>query len=386
MECWRLGANATVVARQTVHDLVVSRKSLGIEPYHRQSTIMHNSVIRSVILLWFVPALACASETTADRIAPGSRFSATDTLDCRDEPNDDAKQCLAGLSWTPTQFTVQVEAAEPGFGDYLVRFPSPRPTGDATNDLVSMEWYAARDARGSLRRARAIVVVHESGRRMPVGRLFARSLTAQGLHAFLIHLPGYGVRRAPEHTSALDRIFPLIQQAIADVRRARDAVVALPLVDASVVGLQGTSLGGFVTATVAGLDRGYDRIFIVLAGGNLHEVVLNGTKDAAKVRDKLAAAGVSEQQIKDFARLVEPLRLAHRIDPKHTWLYSAKYDEVVPPQCSLALANAAQLPDDHHIQLAANHYSGIIYLPQVIKQIHQRMVEPSEKLPADDAQ
>lgn len=357
----------------------------NINTLHRQLTLMRHYLLHSLVLLSLTPVVSLGNETATHRMAPGSEFSAIDTLDCGNESSHDARQCLDGLSWTPGKFTVQLEAAEPGYGDFLVRFPSPRPTGNATNDLVSMEWYAARDAHGAIRQARPIVVVHESGRRMPVGRLFARSFSAQGLHAFLIHMPGYGARRAPEHTSALERIFPLIQQAIADVRRARDAVAALPVVDSSVLGIQGTSLGGFVTATVAGLDRGYDRVFILLAGGNLHEVVLNGTKDAANIRDKLAAAGVTEQQIKNFARLVEPLRLAHRIDPQQTWLYSAKYDEVVPPQCSLALATAAKLPEEHHIQLAANHYSGIIYLPQVIKQIHQRMVEPTEKLDSDAA-
>ena len=185
--------------------------------------------------------------------------------------------------------------------------------------------------------------------------------------------------RRVEGLSNVERTLPALQQAIADVRRARDAVVALPVIDRSVVGLQGTSLGGFVTATVAGLDHGYDRVFILLAGGNLQEVVLNGSKDAAKARNKLAAAGVTDEQIKELARQVEPLRLAHRINPAETWLYSGKFDDVVPPRCSLALAKAAHLPDGHHIELPSDHYSGIVYLPQVVQQIHQRMVEPLEE-------
>src|SRR6185312_9484118 len=102
-----------------------------------------------------------------------------------------------------------------------------------------------------------------------------------GLHAFLVHLPGYGARRVEGH-SQLDRTLPSLQQAIADVRRARDAVVALPMVDDSVVGVQGTSLGGFVAATVAGLDHGYNRVFILLAGGNLEEVLFHGSNEVAK--------------------------------------------------------------------------------------------------------
>ncbi len=335
-------------------------------------------LFRWIFLLFLLPTLAIGKEPTPSAIELGSKFAAKDTLACGAETNDDAQACLAKLAWTPSEFTVQLESANPGSGDWLVRFPSARPIGDNTNDLVSMEWYAARDEEGAMRRAPAIVVVHESGSRMTVGRLIAQALNVQGLHAFLLHLPGYGARKV-EGQADIQRALPALQQAIADVRRARDAVVALPVVDPSVVGVQGTSLGGFVTATVAGLDRGYDRVFILLAGGNLHEVVLNGAKDAAKMRQKLANAGVTEEQIKELAYQVEPLRLAHRINPTGTWLYSGKLDDVVPPACSLALAKAAQLPEDHHIVLPADHYSGILYLPQVVQEMAQRMVEPPQE-------
>jgi cephalosporin-C deacetylase-like acetyl esterase len=246
-----------------------------------------------------------------------------------------------------------------------------------------MEWFAAHDSKNAICKAPAIVVVHESGSRMTVGRLIARGLSAQGLHAFLVHLPGYGPRRV-EELKKIDLLFPALQQGIADVRRARDAVAALPVVDHSIVGLQGTSLGGFVAATVAGLDDGYDRVFILLAGGNLKDVVLQGSEDAAKTRKKLLDAGVTEQQIVEYAEKIEPLRLAHRIQANKTWLFSGKYDNVVPPKCSFALAQAAKLPDGHHIELAADHYSGIIYLPQVMKQMRERMVDERSELPKQE--
>ena len=331
-----------------------------------------------VILFSLAPALALADAAGQPALRVGSEFVAGDTLACGDESSLDAKECLANLSWKPTTFTVRLQAAESGFGDYLVRFPSPRPIGNHANDLVSMEWYAARGPDKVIRTARAIVVVHESGSRMSVGRLIARNLSGQGLHAFLVQLPGYGARRVAGFSTA-EHLIHSMQQGIADVRRARDAVVALPVVDDSVVGLQGTSLGGFVAATVAGLDHGYDRVFILLAGGNLHEVLFNGSKEVEQARKKLAAAGVTDEQISEFARQVEPLRLAHRIHPKETWLYSGELDKVVPPKNSLALAKAAHLPEGHHIEFAADHYLGIIYLPQATGNITKQMaakVEP----------
>src|SRR5205823_1026335 len=99
------------------------------------------------------------------------------------------------LAWKPAKFTVELAAAQPGCGDYLVRFPSARPIGNSAIDTVSMEWFAARGGDKTIRRAPAVVVVHESGRNMTVGRLIARGLGGQGVHAFLLHLPGYGTRR-----------------------------------------------------------------------------------------------------------------------------------------------------------------------------------------------
>jgi dienelactone hydrolase len=326
--------------------------------------------------LWFAAAATFGSESAPPAIALGSKFAAADTLTCGEEDKQDAAECIDKLSWRPTKFEVALQAAAPGCGNFLVRFPSAKPIGDSANDLVSMEWFAAQDPDGTIRNARSIVVVHESGRKMTVGRLIARGLSTHGLHASLLHLPGYGARRVATSSPSLDLVLPALQQAIADARRARDAVAALPVVDRSVIGLQGTSLGGFVTATVAGLDDGYQRVFILLAGGELQEVVLNGSKDAAKLRQKLTAAGVTEQQIKRIARDVEPLRLAHRINPAGTWLYSGRYDDVVPRRCSLALAKAARLSDDHHIELPVDHYSGILYLPQVVQQVYQHMIEP----------
>ncbi|WP_428308522.1 alpha/beta hydrolase family protein [Lacipirellula sp.] len=309
-------------------------------------------------------------------LAKGAKFTTHDTLDCGEEANADARECLEALRWAPGEFSVELQTAEPGCGDWLVRFPSARPIGNAINDRVAMEWFAARDEQGAVRKARAVVVVHESGKRMTVGRLIARGISGHGLHAFLLQLPGYGARR-DEKLTDIERGLNSMQQAISDVRRARDAVAALPVVDDSTVAVQGTSLGGFVVSTVAGLDHGYERVFILLAGGDLQEVIFNGAKDAAKTRRKLAEAGVTDEQIRELARQVEPLRLAHRIDPAATWLYSGKYDDVVPPQCSAALAKAAKLPLGHHIEMDADHYSGFIQLPKVVRAICEETAAPA---------
>ncbi len=126
----------------------------------------------------------------------------------------------------PTTFEVWIENAQPEKGDWLVRFPSAKSTGDAINDTVALEWYQAKDESGNVLNAPAAVIVHESGSGMTVGRLIAQGLRQRGLHTFMIQLPYYGVRRAGAKPTG-ERVFAAMRQAIADVRRAKDAVAAI---------------------------------------------------------------------------------------------------------------------------------------------------------------
>lgn len=305
-------------------------------------------------------------------------FEAKDSLAPGAEASEDARKCLDGLCWKPAAFTVQLEVAAEDRGDWLVRFPSPVESGDARNDRVAMEWYQARDIYQNLVTAPVVVVVHESGSRMTVGRIIARGLQIQGLHACLIHLPFYGERRTGKNRPDGGDVVSMMKQAVADVRRARDAVAVLPMVDVSQISLQGTSLGGFVAATSGSLDDGYDNVFLVLAGGELYDLIQNGKKDAAKVRERLKKAGLFGDRLRELALAIEPTRVAHRLNPNRTWLYSATLDTVVPMKNALALARAAKLSKSHHIQIAVNHYTGIVYLPFILNHIAGNVRKGSE--------
>ena len=325
----------------------------------------------------FVVALALLSApncTFANCAAtPGASFAAQDTLDPSADPSADATECLAKLVWQPRDFQVRCVEPRERCGDSMVQFESPISTGDVANDAVCLEWYMARDEEKAPVTAPAIIVVHESGSAMTVGRMFARGLRLQGFHAFMIQLPYYGERRTKGRRPTGKNLVPVIRQAIADVRRARDAVVVLPHIDADNISLQGTSLGGFVCATAASLDKSYSRVFIMLAGGGLADVIEHGQKDAAKFRESLAEAGLTGDKLKSVVSTIEPTRIAHRLDPNTTWLYSARFDKVVPPSSSNLLATTAKLDSSHHIQMLANHYSGVIYVPYLLTHMQQQI-------------
>ena len=334
-------------------------------------------VTASCLIATFSMAAQAAVLKDLNNSAPavGQKFQAVDSLDTslKSGKSDQAvKKYLDGLAWPKQRFEVELLSPYKNRGDFMVTFPSPVKSNNGGDDTVTMEWYAARNEAGEMIKAPAIVVVHESGSGMTVGQIFAKTLKKQHFHTFLLHMPGYGKRKAKQRQD-VSELVTLFHQAISDVRRARDAVAALPMVDERLIVLQGTSLGGFVSATVAGLDDGYDGVFLMLAGGDLYDILMHGKRDAEKVLEKTREAGIDDDQLKKIIDKIEPLNFASRMNASHVWLYSGKYDTVVPLKNALLLARTAGLAREHHILMPVNHYSGIVYLPVIFKHIGEKI-------------
>ena len=99
------------------------------------------------------------------------------------ELNPDSRDCLTGLQWPTAEFLIDCEPAKAWRYDSLVRFPSAIDTGDPVNDRVALEWHMARSSTGDIITAPAVLVIHESGSKMPVGKALAMLLSRHGMHA-----------------------------------------------------------------------------------------------------------------------------------------------------------------------------------------------------------
>ena len=314
-------------------------------------------------------ALLCLAAAPAAGELLFGTFDARDSLHIEPDASADAQAMLDDLAWQAEPFQVLCQADE-GHGDEsgpdaLVTFPSPYPSGDAVNDRVVMEWYAARDKQGRPLDTSAMLVLHILDGRMYVARLIARTFAFSGTHAFVLHLPHYGRRRGPDFREREAPFLARVRQGVVDARRARDAIAALPHVRSERIGIQGTSLGGFVTSITAAIDAAFDPVFITLGGADIHGMLLHGRRDSEKVRRHLEEAGYVGEKLRALAWAVEPSRLAHRLNPQCTWLYSAKDDQVVPAANARTLATAAGLAPAHHVWLSGDHYTCAIHLPRV---------------------
>lgn len=333
-----------------------------------------------------IPLLCATFVVAGERAVPiGKSFSASDTLPAPADSSSDALDCLKVLSWTPGAFEVQCEESMQDGVHAVVRFPTARPLGNEQSDRVAIEWYAVTDESGDLTPAPAVVVVHESGSGMTVGRIVAQGLRERGMHALMLQLPYYGLRRPPGQKPQGQNIAYLMGQGVSDARRALDAVKVLPGIERERVSLLGISLGGFISATTAGLDGQFDQVFILLAGGNLPELIATGERETAQLRELLAQQGYTGEKMKQLVNQMEPNRLAHRIPKDRLWLYSATHDNVVPPSSSESFAKAAGLDPSHHCKMLANHYSGILFMPAILDDVVRRIRrEPAPVLFGDE--
>lgn len=313
-----------------------------------------------VLVLLLVPAAMAQVKV--------SHFPAHDTLNIAPDSDAQAQETLDGLAWTPQAFEVRAEALDNGERDAVVSFASPRPQDEARQNRVPMEWFAARDDSGQVVEGRALLVVHSLHPAMPFARVVARELSRRGTHVFVLHLPGYGLRDSGRLSAPLSALLHP-RQSVADVRRARDAIAALPNVQPGAIGLVGISMGGFAAATAASLDGAFEPVMLLLSGADGYKVLREGQHDAARVRQLLARHGYTDDRLRQLLDLADPQYLVHRLNPRRTWLFSARDDQVIPAGSVNALTDRLPLPPDHHRWILGTHYTAVLALPWIIDQM-----------------
>ena len=297
-----------------------------------------------------------------DQVAHAS-FEARDSPRTWTDDDPATRAFLAQFAYEPAAFKVRCTST-PGLDyDALVKFDSPKPSGQKWVDEVVMLWYAARDENQQPIEAPAVLMVHSLHPQMIVAKQIARTFAKRGIHAFVIELPGYGLRWDGRQVHPGVTALEHGRQAVADCLRAHDAVKALPNIKPGPIALQGTSLGGYVAAAVGGIDTSFEPVLLLISGADGYGTLMNGQHDARYLKEALAREGYQGDALRKLLDQVEPLHVASRLDPENTYLISANDDVTIPKANSDALADAVGLDASHHVHLQATHYTTMVLIP-----------------------
>jgi dienelactone hydrolase len=285
----------------------------------------------------------------------------------------------ARLELEPSEY--EVELGEPreaagGVTARELRFPSPVTSVDPeTNDTVRATFYHGVDPEPA-----AVIVLAGWGGE-PLTPMLARRLAAETkLRVLHVQVPFQEERtpkgrRSGEMTLSadLDHSIEAFRQTVLDVRRATEWLVREQSVDPKRIGLMGTSLGGFVSASLYGMDDRYRCCAAQLAGADVARVLFNGNFLTAPVVAALGAKGIDEEGARKALRPIAPATWARAERKDGILVIAAEKDRIVSLENARDLAKAfggARL----EILEDAGHLA-FVELQQVFPKVRDHLVE-----------
>lgn len=156
-----------------------------------------------------------------------------------------------------------------------------------------------------------------------------------------------------------------MRQGVCDVRRSAAWLASRPEIDSNKIGVTGISLGGIVSAVAAAVDPAISRAALLLAGGNLADILWR-LPEAARYRALWLESGRTKADLAAVTEPFDPLTYASRLAGKRVMMIAGNADEVIPPACARALWEAAGKPPIRWYD--CGHYSAVGYLLPAVRE------------------
>ena len=268
----------------------------------------------------------------------------------------------------PFDWRMKALDATAGREVYTLEFPTPIPSPVKRNNTVHCEYFPAAGAG----RVPGVIVLHILDGRFRVARGVSQALRGAGISTLLVKMPYYGPR-CPADPAVLKKLgndpetaIGVVVQAVADIRRAARWLATCDEVDPDRVGLCGVSLGGFAAALTGGVDGGFGRVAIVLAGGRLDKVITGPAREVRALREEIQRRKWTPAKLKRILEPIEPMTYASRLKSSRVLMIAAKRDKIVPPICAESLARASGAKITWY---PASHYTMVAFLPAALVQL-----------------
>jgi dienelactone hydrolase len=263
---------------------------------------------------------------------------------------------------------------------YAVTFPSPIRSGVERNDTVHATYF---QPAGEGPHA-GCVLLHILGGDFTLMHTVADLLARRGVATLVIKMPFYGERRDSDSRRRMisfnpDHTVANVSQAVHDVRRSIAWLADRPEVDDDRLGVAGISLGGFVASTAGAVEPRCSRVAVVLAGGDVANMIWNHADPEAQAfrRQWEAIGGTCDSLARRLAD-VEPVTHAARLRDRPVLMIAATRDEIVPRASTVALFEAAGRKPEL-VWLEAGHITAAFYLYREVGRLAKFLAaSPSE--------
>ncbi len=257
----------------------------------------------------------------------------------------------------------------------LVTFPSPVETPHAVNNTVHCEYF--RPLKPG--KHPAVVALHILGGDFDLTRLFCRQLAQNGVAAMFLKLPYYGPRR-PEGVEVRmisenpNDTIANMRQGILDIRRAAAWLRGQDEVDENQLGIFGISLGGITSALASTAEPRFQKICLMLAGGDMARIAWE-SPELEDIRSNWLDKGGSKEQFLDLIKQIDPVTYGDRVRGRKILMLNASHDEVIPKVCTESLWHAFGEPEI--VWMEAVHYSAMRFIFDALSRVTKFFVDPN---------
>jgi len=291
---------------------------------------------------------------------------------------DDAKAGVPEpFRLAPHTFTAEVsqkfDLVSSGIEVLSVTFPSPVKSPDAANNTVHAEFFRPKKAG----RHPAVLVLDILQGNQLVARSQALWLAQHDVSALVVYMAYYGPRRPAGGKERmlspdLPKSVANVTQTVLDCRRASAWLASRADVDATRIGVLGTSLGSFIGGLVAAAEPRVSRACLLLGGGGLVDSFSEHPKAVVFVK-ALSLIGLTRERLKAIIDPVDPLTYAATLKGKKLLLVAASRDDVVPPAAMRRLWEATDKPK--MVWIDATHVGAAAFLFPMMRAVTDHMTK-----------
>lgn len=189
-------------------------------------------------------------------------------------------------------------------------------------------------------------------------------LARRGIASVAMPLP-YHITRTPQGKRSGElAILPdpvhlkgTILQSVSDVQRTVDWIETRPEFDSKRIAIGGTSLGSIIASTAFGVDKRFSAGAFLLAGADLAGILFSSSK-VVQVRAELIRKGYSRDSLSQILGPYDAATVNDPSDKRPTLLVTGRFDTIVPPKSSDALAE--RLGNVRRMILDTGHFGGFL--------------------------